>query len=397
VALLEAAAQIAQNLGAAAGLSLVVPEVNSMGSVLLGGLPLEDALLGDFDALVIAENDLFTRLPKTVVQQVLSKTQNVIVLDHQHTDTAKRAGLVFSAASFAEADGTVVSMEGRAQRYFQVFDPSYLDPSIQIKEGWRWLHAIKTGMDDKAIEWTVLDDVIEAIVRQVPALEGIIDAAPNAGYRVNGLKIAREPRRYSGRTAMRAPLSVHEPKQPVDLDSGLTFSMEGYVGNQTDSALIPFAWAPGWNSPQSWNKFQDEVGGHLKGGDAGVRLFDRLPKRAARAYVAPAAEQVAVGQYRILPVFNLFSSGEMSSRIAVFKDRQAPAAFRLTEDDARSLNVKAGQMLSVTVGTENVVLPVQIVEYLPVGVIGYPVGQAPVVDFAQAISVQVTAAQAMGG
>ncbi|MEC7121278.1 MAG: NADH-quinone oxidoreductase subunit NuoG [Pseudomonadota bacterium] len=395
-ALLEAAAQIAQNLGAAAGLTLVVPEVNSMGSVLLGGLPLEDTLLGDYDALVVAENDLFGRLPKTIVQQVLSKTQNVVVLDHQHTDTVKRAGLVLPAASFAEGDGTVVSLEGRAQRFFQVFDPSYLDPAISIKEGWRWLHAIKAGLNDKPVEWTILDDVIEAIARQVPALEGIVDAAPNAGYRVGGLKIAREPRRYSGRTAMRAPLSVHEPKQPVDVDSGLTFSMEGYVGNQTDSALIPFAWAPGWNSPQSWNKFQDEVGGHLKGGDAGVRLFDRLAKRPARQFIAPDAEQIALGQFRLTPLFNLFASGEMSSRVAVFKDRQPDAVFSICQDDATALQVTEGQLLNVSVGTETVVLPVKIVDYLPIGLIGYPVGQAAVLELNQPVAVSVTA-QAMGG
>lgn len=395
-ALLEAAAQIAQNLGASAGLTLIVPEVNSMGSVLLGGLPLEEALLGDYDALVLAENDLFSRLPKAIVQQVLSKTQNVIVLDHQHTDTAKRAGLVLPAASFAEADGTVVSLEGRAQRFFQVFDPSYLDPNIQIKESWRWLHAIKTGLNDQPIEWTILDDVIDAIVRQVPALAGIVDAAPNAGYRVGGLKVAREPRRYSGRTAMRAPLSVHEPKQPVDIDSGLTFSMEGYVGDQTDSALIPFAWAPGWNSPQAWNKFQDEVGGHLKGGDSGVRLFDRLPKRPARQFIAPDAEQIALGQFRLTPLFNLFASGEMSNRVAVFKDRQPEPILSLCRDDADSLQVTDGQMLSVSVGAETVVLPVKVVDYLPIGLIGYPVGQAPVLDLNQPVVVSVTA-QAMGG
>lgn len=69
-------------------------------------------------------------------------------------------------------------------------------------------------------------------MKNVPVLEAIQDVAPDAGYRVHGLKIAREPRRYSGRTAMRAPLSVHEPKQPTDPDSALTFSMEGYVGPQ---------------------------------------------------------------------------------------------------------------------------------------------------------------------
>ena len=65
------------------------------------------------------------------------------------------------------------------------------------------MHAIETGLKGKPIDWTVLDDVIETIVKNVPVLEAIQDVAPDAGYRVHGLKIAREPRRYSGRTAMR--------------------------------------------------------------------------------------------------------------------------------------------------------------------------------------------------
>ncbi len=60
--------------------------------------------------------------------------------------------------------------------------------------------------------------------------------------------------------------------------------MEGYVGNHYSFSLVPFAWSAGWNSPQPWKKFQDNVGGHLKGGDSGVRLFDRLAKRPARNF-----------------------------------------------------------------------------------------------------------------
>lgn len=154
------------------------------------------------------------------------------MLDHSETDTVKQADVVLSAASFAEGDGTVVSQEGRAQRFYQVYDPSYYKPEYAIKESWRWLHAIETGLKGKSIIWTVLDDVIDSVVKNVPVLDAIQDVAPDAGYRVHGLKIAREPRRYSGRTALRAPISVHEPKQPVDVDSALTFSMEGYVGPQ---------------------------------------------------------------------------------------------------------------------------------------------------------------------
>src|SRR3546814_13962377 len=60
--------------------------------------------------------------------------------------------------------------------------------------------------------------------------------------------IAREPHRYSGRTAMRANQSVHEPRQPQDADTALSFSMEGYNGvgsPDRPGALLPYAWAPG--------------------------------------------------------------------------------------------------------------------------------------------------------
>ena len=88
----------------------------------------------------------------------------------------------------------------------------------------------------------------------IPALAGICEAAPLASFRVKGLKISREPPRYSGRTAMRANQSVHEPRQPQDGDTALSFSMEGYggIGSQDRPAeLTPYAWSPGWNSPSA--------------------------------------------------------------------------------------------------------------------------------------------------
>ena len=296
---------------------------------------------------------------------------------------------MLSAASFAEGDGTVVSQEGRAQRFYQVYDPSYYKPEYVIKESWRWLHAIETGLNGKAINWTLLDDVIESVVKNVPVLEAIQDVAPDAGYRVHGLKIAREPRRYSGRTALRAPISVHEPKQPVDVDSALTFSMEGYVGPQKASSLVPFAWAPGWNSPQSWNKYQDEVGGHLKGGDSGIRLFDRLPKRPARSFVAPSAITMNSESFRLVPMHHIFASGEFTIKTPAMQSRIPTAAFALGEQDATRLNLKDGERLSVQAGETTVSLPVQVIEYLPTGYIGYPIGLAPTVSLAEPVSVAV--------
>ncbi len=388
-AIMEAAAQVAQNLGAHAGLSLTVPEVNSMGLALLGGLSLEQAFAQDYDAVIVVENDLYRRLPATRIDAALAKAAEIIVLDHSDTATVAQASIVLSAASFAEGDGTVVSQEGRAQRYYQVYDPSYYNPAYAIKESWRWLHALQTGLEDKNISWTVLDDVIESVAKNVPVLEAIQDVAPDAGYRIHGLKIAREPRRYSGRTAMRAPLSVHEPKQPTDIDSALTFSMEGYVGPQKASSLVPFAWAAGWNSPQAWNKYQDEVGGHLKGGDSGVRLFDRLAKRPARSYVAPAAVLANAESFRLVPMHHIFASGEFTVKTPAMETRIPEAMFAVGEQDASRLNVQDGQRMTVKTGDTTISLPVQVIEYLPTGYIGYPVGLAPTVSLAEPVSVAV--------
>ncbi len=93
---------------------------------------------------------------------------------------------------------------------------------------------------------------------------------------MDGQKIPREPHRYSGRTAMHANVSIHEPEQPHDPDTALAFSMEGYPGHPPPP-LIPRFWAPGWNSIQALNKFQDEVGGPLSGGDPGERLIEPAP------------------------------------------------------------------------------------------------------------------------
>lgn len=130
-AVIAAAGNIARALAARgkadAGLTLVVPEVNSLGIALIDGLALEEVLDAlarhDADAVVVLENDLYRRLPAAQVDAALAAARHLIVVDHQRTATADKAGLLLSAASFAEGDGTVVSNEGRAQRYYAVYDP----------------------------------------------------------------------------------------------------------------------------------------------------------------------------------------------------------------------------------------------------------------------------------
>jgi NADH-quinone oxidoreductase subunit G len=388
-ALLESAANVALALhrqGKAAEICLAVPEVNSLGLALLhagqDGRDLDAAFAkierGEADTLVVLENDLYRRADRTRVDAVLSKLK-LIVVDHQIHATAAQAEVVLSAGSFAESDGTVVNNEGRAQRYFQVYDPAYYDPQTVIRESWAWLADLRARRYELATEWSHFDEVTAALAQAVPALSGIVHAAPNAKFRMTGLKVAREPARYSGRTAMRANLSVHEPRQPQDTDTALAFSMEGHDGTQAGTrpgALIPYAWAPGWNSPQAWNKFQDEVGGQLQGGDPGIRLLEAAEHGSESTYsdVVPAAFVARADAWTVVPLAHIFGSEELSARAAPLANLIPAAYVALNPADADTLDAAEDATLEVNLPGGAVRLPLQRRKSLPRGTVGLAVG-----------------------
>ncbi|NWC00910.1 NADH-quinone oxidoreductase subunit NuoG [Pseudomonas gingeri] len=382
-ALIEAAANIAKALKLReknGSISLIVPEANSLGLAMFGGESLDAALQavidGKADAIVVLENDLYTRTDKAKVDAALSAAKVLIVADHQKTATSDRAHLVLPAASFAEGDGTLVSQEGRAQRFFQVFDPKYLDASILVHEGWRWLHALRATLLNQPIDWTQLDHVTAACASSTPQLARIVDAAPSAAFRIKGMKLAREPLRYSGRTAMRANISVHEPRTSQDVDTAFAFSMEGYSGSAEPRQQVPFAWSPGWNSPQAWNKFQDEVGGHIRAGDPGTRLIESQGDSLNWFANVPRAFNPAQGTWQVVPFFHLFGSEENSSKAAPVQERIPAAYVALAKSEADRLGVNDGALLSLNVAGQTLRLPLRINEELGAGLVALPAGLA---------------------
>jgi NADH-quinone oxidoreductase subunit G len=66
------------------------------------------------------------------------------------------ANLVLPAASFAESDGTLVNQEGRAQRFFQVFDPAYYGRESRLftRRLALALHALRCNPAEPAVTWT---------------------------------------------------------------------------------------------------------------------------------------------------------------------------------------------------------------------------------------------------
>ena len=405
-AVMQAAANVAAALCAAgrpAGICLTMPEANSLGLALMGGGPLSAAAealrSGAVETLIVLENDLYRRTDRAAVDALLAAAKHIIVIDHLANPTTERAEIVLPAATFAEGDGTFVNNEGRAQRYLKVFVPEG-----DVQDSWRWLRdlAIAAGRMQAGV-WPDLDAIMVAMAGSMPVFAPVPGVTPPADFRVAGAKIPREPHRYSGRTAMHAGRDVHEPQPPQDVDSPLAFSMEGFEG-RPPSPLIREYLAPGWNSVQALNKFQQEVGGPLLGGDPGRRLIEPAPgaKGAWFTDVPPAfhpvADVVPIGAAAddtrglAVPLYHIFGSEELSALSRGIAQFSPGPYVALRPDDAARIGVKEGGQVRVTLAGAEYRLPVRVRPALPEGVVGLPVGLVggPVVEIPEWVEVSRT-------
>jgi len=374
--ILRATANVAWALvgrGRSAKVALVFPESNSFGLALLGPRPLAEAqsLLarGAAETLVIVENDLFRRGESKAMEGFLQSAKHVVVIDHLENRTSERADLVLPAATFAEGDGTLVNNEGRAQRFLQVYVPEG-----EIRESWRWLSSARRRADrsDGKRDWN-FDQMTDLLSQALPAFASLPGIGPRADFRIAGAKVPREPHRYSGRTSMHAELNVSEPKPPEDPDTPMSFTMEGFKG-APPPALIARYWSPGWNSVQSLNKFQSEVGGPLRGGDPGRRLIE--PSPAGHPYFIPPAPSPGASraQWTCLPLYHIFGTEELSVLSPGIR-QLAPAPYlALNPSDAAAMGVEEGDQVRLRTASFELEARAKTTESLPSGHVGVPVG-----------------------
>jgi NADH-quinone oxidoreductase subunit G len=377
-AVLRAAAAVAWALCAKAlpaHLCLTAPECNTMGVALAGGASLAEAaaaLQSGAETLIVLENDLYRRAPAAEVDALLAAARHVIVIDHTPTRTTAKAEIVLPAATFADGSGTLVSFEGRAQRFFRVFPPQG-----DVQDSWRWLgEAMAAASRAEENPWPTLAAAVAALVQAMPLFAPVAEIAPAADFRVAGARLPRQPHRYSGRAAMTADRDVHEPQPPEDVDSPMSFSMEGYEG-VPPSSLIREYWAGGWNSVQALNKFQAEVGGPLVGGDPGRRLIEPPPQaRPASAAEAPTAPEALPGRHVAVGLHHIFGSEELSVLSRGIAQLASKPYAALRPDEAVRLGLAEGQEVRVTVGGAELRLPLELHPALAAGTVGLPVGLA---------------------
>ena len=373
-AIIQSAANIAFALmdkGKNPGLVYIVPEVNSIGLSMISHQFLEDIYekpnKDDDKTAIILETDLYQKMDKHNTDTFLNQYTNVIVLDYLHNATCSEATYILPAGTFAEADGTVINNEGRAQRFYQVHIPEN-----DVKSSWKWLQDLLMNNSTPSVK--NFDEVIESLVEVFPELQAIKSIAPDSDFREGTQKIPREPHRYSGRTAMHANTHVSESRPPEDPDSALSFTMEGYAGIPP-SAITPFYWSPGWNSVQAINKYQIEVGGPLHGGNPGKRLFEPIENSNAIYFKNnPPTFSPRKQEWLALPLYHIFGSEELSAQSPALKERIPKAYIALNNNDALKAGIAEGNVLEILFNGEKHRLPAKLSIQLPEGIIGLPKG-----------------------
>ena len=341
LSMIEAAANIARALhekreSQPVDLCLLVPEVNSMGLALLShqqntlGAALQKMESGAASKVIILENDLYRRAPQQSVDKALAAIDALLVIDQLATATTAKAGYVLPGTAFSEHEATYVNYEGRAQLSFQV---------NRCHNGalpaWRWLN------EGKEAE---VEALVNRCADEVEDFDKLDELLPHLNQFVAGMKIPRQSHRYSGRTAMKANLNVHEPKQPVDEGSVMAFSMEG-IPAQKDASVLGAAWAPSWNSNQSITKFQEEVNGELKQGHTGELLIGRS---AAQGSYFPLQENSSTGDgLQVALAYQIFGSDELSARALPIQQRMTDAYVGIAPADAAARDLQQGDMVSL--------------------------------------------------
>lgn len=364
-----AAASIAAALKSAgkdAGLTYTVPYANSLGLAMIGGRYIEDAMTeikksSQPDAIVL-ETNLFRQFGSNDAIDFLDHCGKVTLLDSLENETTSFADYILPAGTFAESDGTFVNNEGRAQRYYQVHVPKF-----DIRSSWAWLDM----MLHQSEQPRPFDAIVADLVESNPIFDPIKFLAPTADFRIGTQKIPRASHRFSGRTAMNANISVHEPKPPIDSDSPLSFTMEGYHG-QPPSADTPFFWSPGWNSVQSINKYQIEVGGPLHGGNPGKRLIEASENGSIPLMNDESG--VASGNYLVMPAYHIYGSDELSALSPPLAQRIPPATISISESALAKSGHSGAETISIQYHDENISLPVHINNSLPENVLLIPYG-----------------------
>jgi NADH-quinone oxidoreductase subunit G len=117
-------------------------------------------------------------------------------------------------------------------------------------------------------------------------------------------------------------------------------------------------------------KYQEEPGGHLKGGDPGVRLFHDKEGITPNFFKEmPEVFKPRQQKWLLLPQYYVLGSGELSIYTKGIKELSPDPVMTISVEDAKQLNVQNGELLQVNVEDAKYVFPARINDKLCKGVV----------------------------
>jgi len=319
----------------------------------------------------VLDNHLHRRAPALLVDDFMRRRPQTIVLPTLEDRLSAQAEVVLPAAAFAEETGTYVSHEGRAQRYFAA-----LPARDDTRPAWRWLRELLVRLGRReARGWNTPDDVLAALEMELPRFRGAGAAAPGASWRRDGRKVARQPLRWSGRTAVDADRTVFEPGPTPDVDSPLAFSLEGVQPAQSPDELRVRTWWPGWNSGNGLHKFGGELEALGPARPSGVRLLDAAPAgRELPPVAAPARFAPQDGGVVLVALHLIYGSEPLSMYTPGIAGRAPTPFVGLSAEDAARLGVREGEWLQLWLPWLDLRARFVLVPSLVTGTAGVPFG-----------------------
>ncbi len=364
--------------GRKTGLCLTFREANSLGLTMLDGKKLSE--LGNdksnHHALVNLENDLYRNAPAREIDQLLGSFKNVIAIDSLMNSTTRKADYILPAATVYESDGHLVNNEGRVQRFYKVFVKEG-----EVHSGWEWMQILSENINPNPLAGLEnVFDYCEAIEKDYDIFKGLAENITPLSFREGVQKVAREPHRYSGRTAMHADKSVHEPTPPQDRESPMSFSMEGFHGTPA-APLTPFFWSPGWNSVQAVNKFQIEIGGDLRREIPQLCILKNTkPGNLSGEYYTmengdrTQSGDKPKGEWKALPLYHIFGSDELSAAEGGIKELVPPPYIAMNPESAGKMGWDESTLIRPA-GDEMVKgIQLRFLNGIPDDCVGIPVG-----------------------
>ncbi len=319
-----------------------------------------DAMLAIFpaEANIIGLGVLMQRghLPVSELPEILSKgKRNVLILDHDSQRFQQQLGTIrgkahhmvrlnqfdsvpedeieLPVACFSEVSGSMVNYQGRLQSYY----PASKTPG-QSLAAWQWLVNIARLRNHPLGEVDNLGDLRVRIAQCIPPLPKDWLEQSEQG----AVPFAMQPPRFSGRTAMLANQTVHEPKPFGEENAPYKQSMEGQLSGQSDNQPIAFSWSPGWNSNQSNHKFRDEYRTQELSSQSAQLLIEPGSQKCWFKWQPEWSKKIDP-TYKILAMNKVFGSDSLSLHAIPIQQLVAPASLSVNAKLAAKLGLEAGQ------------------------------------------------------